>query len=533
MSELINENRFFSEVLPHIGDKNKIVEELVENSLRAKSKKCDLFLSGKTIKCVNDGNVLEDFSSLLVVADTNYDEEVIKSYKPAGMGIMMMMSVAEAITFSSGNRMLSVDCEKFWVSSVYRMEVIEQIKSDNLNSEHEYVDGFITEIVCKSVDFVNALNKLYRFFSDSDSCYIPDFAYYNMNISFNERPVRKDEHKWVLSKNGGEVFENAHVGVNYELFDGCVYWFGKKIQCPEISPFKIVIDEPVDFISPSLPDRLTISATKDQLKRLKLSLEDYLADDIQRLVSKCDANTQIGGAYNTCYQLLAHLERSYDIEHFQWWILKNTYLSMRGYRKISRVDVFYDVNTELFVNGDECEVDFGNLDIPCVDGEIYYVSLSVGNTPAPQSVLSKYAKRLDVEYDRKESMDGYTDSGECCIVPEICVNGFECHFFVDNDNCIDYFTPNVNIDSLSCYLSSVCEDSSSDSMERSIRDVLTDWRGELKLSGLVNNITGLLLKTSSQGLASFNLNYDASKPDAFSINVVSKDGNKHSFPCVF
>ncbi len=67
---MINENRLFSDVVRSFGSKSRIIEEAVENAMRVKATKVKIELNNELTKLSisNDGPLLNDFSSLLILA---------------------------------------------------------------------------------------------------------------------------------------------------------------------------------------------------------------------------------------------------------------------------------------------------------------------------------------------------------------------------------------------------------------------------------------------------------------------------------
>ena len=416
MSVLINEKYFFSNVLPHIGDTNKIIEELIENSLRANAKNCSIEFKGNKLICGNDGDNLEDFSSLFVIAESGYDPEIIKAQKPAGMGVMMMLAASKRAVFHSGNKKISLDSQKFFSSDSYRKRIAGLLQSQSklISPNNVCVNGFVTTLTCDS-GFIDALiNSLKP--SQSDSKYKFDsglFAYYEMNIRINGHKIKRKEHEWI----GGKSFtyKSAEVGITQNNKSGVLYWFGKEIKCPALAPFTVVVNKEVDFIVPSLPDRKSVSTHKHKLDEIHSGLESIMKKYIQSVFDDVNSDKPIC-PYDSCFSIMKSLRFRYDVEHFTKWASAYSYLSSIGYEK----DVIYTFDDTQFFCNDKV-VNRVDLDLPD-DANVKLIAKCVGATDAPKRFLDAMVDRVDIviESDCKTEMAGNI---ELCQAKAISVNG--------------------------------------------------------------------------------------------------------------
>ena len=304
---LINEERLFSHVIPNIGSKGRMVEELVENAVRAKAKNIvfihEIDGAGNTSLTVeNDGEILEDFTSLLKIAESDYDETVIRTQQPAGMGIMMMLSASMRVTFHSGRQRLTVERDPFFGDSGYRNTILDHIEKTD-----EVVEG-----MKMTFDITGEANFIAKAFQGR-------LGFYSIDISYNDIVIEKCAPEFLLSKEGSGILRGATIGIEnkqtapyfYDSSRGRIIWFGKVIESAELAPFTIVVggNAEIKALSPRLPDRTGFVNTEDELAAVKRELEDQLADTIQEYLN----------VNKEAPKFLHHTLRQYDVEHFEEW----------------------------------------------------------------------------------------------------------------------------------------------------------------------------------------------------------------------
>lgn len=321
MSEckLINTERLFSHVLPSIGSKNRIIEEIVENAVRAKSAKLNITLSKEgeisTLLVENDGEILEDFRSLLVVADSSYDDDVIAAHDPAGMGIYLMIAASTSITFHSGSKALTVHCQKFLNNETYREGVLDTVY------DAEPFHGFRMRLTIEGgTDFIDKM-FLGPFPSQANEgecqeVYAKTLAYYPIDISYNGVRVKRETLPWMLSKMGEGVLEGVRIGIRsdcvYRVKTDCgegVLWHGKWIEGGlGIFTIEVTGSAVTRCVSPRLPDRTQLANTSDELSALVEEIERQLKVEIQSWLYD-----------NPDSDLIASLNLAYDVEHYTKW----------------------------------------------------------------------------------------------------------------------------------------------------------------------------------------------------------------------
>jgi len=504
---LINTARLFSHVLPSIGSKDRIIEEIVENSVRAGASKLNLSLIEEngmaTLLAENDGAILEDFTSLLKVADSHYDEKVLVSHQPAGMGIYIMISAATHIVFHSGNNALHLECQKFLHDEEYRNNLLDTVYNV------EPFEGFRMIITFDGgVNFIRELfSGPYSNETDVKSYVAATLQYYPLDICYNGDPVERSEPKFIISKMGEGALEGVRIGILEKYFKharkpSVVFWHGKGIES-DIGIFSLEVsgDIVTKCVSPKLPDRTDLTDTSDTLRALAKEIERQLHDEIQDFL-----NT------NEDERLLGDLTESYDVEHFTCWKeakkgKTEIVLTTTDEILFSLVESNNDLLNEpkrLFV----CNIEFG--DAPIKEGN----SRPRGNTKPPKwylDLLFEKTPHLVVYGDERNN--NVAGVGNYWIYPakKMLLEGHTIDAMRDDDN---EMYASLEADDLSNFFQNAAE-SFSEWESRGANDQLwEDWEAVqnaimLKVNGVRELFVSLrLLAGASHGAPITTINFD-------------------------
>jgi len=400
---LININRFFKEVLPHIGNKEKIIEELVENAHRAHASFVNLTIGHDFIESNNNGEDIKDWVSLLCVGDSNYDADVLVKQNPAGMGLMMLMSVSNKAIFTNNGVQLKVDCEKFFSDEKYRAKLHNKLLTPHNLPTIKNCPAGVTMRFSVDPEFAASIKNTYLSVSPNHTvnCQINRLRYYGIKIFINNTVVKPKSIKWLVSSKLNKKFEFSTIGIpKHDDEQGIVIWHGKKISCPEISPFSIVINSEFNDFKPQLPDRERIDLKPGEAEALNKRLESELKAHIQKVIDKVDTsineNSDDFVSFETAYWLLSNLTERYDIDHFKQWKCDSQTFVDGGF------SMLVSNNYNCKINNESVDDDFGFdlVSIEAIEGaEVFKgVSNKVGNTPAPAWVLDSLVEDLEITH---------------------------------------------------------------------------------------------------------------------------------------
>lgn len=438
---LLNENRFFSQVLPFIGDPDKMLDELIENAARAGSKHIDIEFSPNKLMAINDGDVLEDWPSLLTIGSTGHKQEVIEAQLPAGMGIAISLAQSTRAIFHSGNKRLEIDCVKYFDSPEYRIEVEFQLINSECLLVDEFVPGFKCEFFQDNGFFKGMVKPTYqdRFLHNV----YERFQHYSLKININGTPMGGEEHDWLVEQSGVGQLAGSTVGILKDDFKGQVFWHGKVISCPEIAPFSIVIDQATPVLKPSLPDRKQMSNGKHELTKIKTLIELQLEDDIRLLIEhindpKCWSGSNVM-KYKKAFHIIHKLSFSINLDHFNFWGVVWEGASMTGepiidihIYNIEDSKVFFMKNAMAYMNG----IYQAHQIFP---PGVHQVSRVVGKCQMPKSAQNIYSEKCIVTYQEDDNNNLFSgEFGDCGLhlCKEIKVNGVDVDYWLDVDNVL-------------------------------------------------------------------------------------------------
>jgi len=282
---LINEERFFRHIAPFVGDSERLVEEAIENALRAHATRVDVDLSvdekgGRaTLAIQNDGEVLEDFSKLFVVAESGYDEKVMREHKPAGMGILMMLAACRRAVFHSGDRRIAIETEAFFTDPEYRAALFGRLETTSrFEGMRIALEGPATPLAA-AYDRARRMDQRYP-----------------MEIYFDGEQNAPTAIDAVSTKEGGGILEGCRVhflGLGdylrpywHSRWNGPrLYWHGKPVTGVGLERFVVEVTGENGFIRLRLPDRTQCLNTDEEIKALQDSCKELFREEIQKELS--------------------------------------------------------------------------------------------------------------------------------------------------------------------------------------------------------------------------------------------------------
>lgn len=421
MTTLINEKRFFEQVAPFLFNNGDMLPEIVENAIRAKATSVKISTVNHRLVIENNGKVLEDLSSLFIIAQSNYDDDVEKAQKPAGMGILSLISNVAEVTFESGYNSIKIDGKKYFNDEDYRSTLLNLIEKSE-----KYFNGMkITALLEKPIDgkILYKLNEL--------------FAYYDIDITFNDIAIKtkteiealfeKEISKGVTALVPMKSLSNHWAGNT----DGYVVWHGKLINAPQIKPFTIIVNGKTDLVTPTLPDRKGITLDNQRGKEVSLKIEKVLKNEIQSFIDEYEN-------FNAIEKVLKMLSGSYNLDK-----LSNYYECRRSDESTKYFDSNKDI--EVYFNGELDSDEYFSLLNECYESSSFkFVNLKLGNSIAPKWVLERVENRciFELEISEKATYANkykvYRD--DFVIVDSIKLNGRNISAVESNDNSTIYFT---------------------------------------------------------------------------------------------
>lgn len=104
----INEGKLFDSMKHLFASNTSIIGELMQNARRAHATKVEfeLDLGAETLTVSDDGQGIEDFTKLIALCDSGWDEVVAAQDNPFGMGVFSYFFAAHTVTFKSKGQMI-------------------------------------------------------------------------------------------------------------------------------------------------------------------------------------------------------------------------------------------------------------------------------------------------------------------------------------------------------------------------------------------------------------------------------------------
>jgi len=109
----VNERQFFSNMKNMFASSYAFLGELLQNARRAGASRVEVTLSAglTTILVRDDGNGVQDWQSLITLAQSGWDEKTIQNERPFGMGLFSTLFAAKEVLIRSRGKRLRVTLE--------------------------------------------------------------------------------------------------------------------------------------------------------------------------------------------------------------------------------------------------------------------------------------------------------------------------------------------------------------------------------------------------------------------------------------
>ena len=113
----VNTNRLFANLGSVFSDAGIVLRELVQNGRRAGSDSVDISAcineetEHLTVSIRDYGKGIDDFQSLLCLADSSWSEDIVENENAFGMGFFSVFFCCEKVRISSNNMLLNFDCK--------------------------------------------------------------------------------------------------------------------------------------------------------------------------------------------------------------------------------------------------------------------------------------------------------------------------------------------------------------------------------------------------------------------------------------
>ena len=347
---MINEDNLLNRLGEAFTNKDTFIKEIMQNAQRSGATKLAISTTDNTLSFTDNGNGINDFQSLLTVAESGWDIETIKKTNAFGIGFLSSIYASDVVEVKSGHQFVRFKTQDLLKGHSVKVETLFSkvkgtvviltgtFKTDNLDS---YTIGFGIPVTINGVNSPrkNALNK--------DKFIKTDFGWIKLT----------DEYTTIGSKlylQGQEVFDEP-------------YMFG---------PRNIVHLEDATFLA-RLPDRDKLIDEKEVVDKIHNWIQRYYHHKAQQMLDAINKQS------------------NFDT-------IENAFAFARKWNKKALNKLDFIVASD-FIDTDDLDLRIGHHDHAC---DTNWNTLSGIFTK--DELLNRPIFRTDQDYISEEQMDCFT-----------------------------------------------------------------------------------------------------------------------------
>lgn len=244
---MINEKRLFK-LLPYFFENpQSVLVEIAQNAQRAKAKKLEISVTGKTLTAKDNGKGTKNASALLTLAESDWKPE-IGMQNPAGWGMFFLICISTSVEFKSLFGTIKVESERFLNDSKYR----ESIKP--------------TGKPCQGFSVVAQLKETFEIRNKN----LWMLGFFDFPIYVNKKEVKKIKPSDLIKESIVETYEGNKVYISKNMSYTprermLVIWYGIPIADETYEYFEpnVIIDVRTGSpVNPVLPYRVAVKKDK-------------------------------------------------------------------------------------------------------------------------------------------------------------------------------------------------------------------------------------------------------------------------------
>ena len=107
----VNASNLINNLGAVFSDSKKVLSELMQNAYRAGAKKINISEEDCVVIVSDDGGGISSFTDLLTLAQSGWDEDVMLTNSPYGMGFISTLFSSDKVTVHSNGKQITVDCK--------------------------------------------------------------------------------------------------------------------------------------------------------------------------------------------------------------------------------------------------------------------------------------------------------------------------------------------------------------------------------------------------------------------------------------
>ncbi len=108
----VNQSRLIANLGSVFSSNSKVLAELFQNARRAGATRIDVVKTGQLLTVADNGSGITNFSDLLTLAQSNWDEDVMSEESPYGMGFFSALFSADRVVVKSLGKQIEIDAKE-------------------------------------------------------------------------------------------------------------------------------------------------------------------------------------------------------------------------------------------------------------------------------------------------------------------------------------------------------------------------------------------------------------------------------------
>lgn len=299
-------------------DKLCFLDEDIQNAQRAKATEVRVTVDEyreNNVIIENNGKILDNPQSLFSIAESGWDNEVMNTENPFGIGFFSNITVSDDIEIYSGNKYIKFDVNKMISENNPQLEVIEL-------DEDEYYNGF--KLVLNNFNFDNVYEFQIRERVERLGKYIQNLDIYYNDEKQNKTNLFESDKDYCFYKeiNDDSVKGWIAIGSKYswDTQELAIYYKGRFVT--ELSGFSYIRgdlhinDKTLNLTSPDRKDIIR----DDKFDNFKKLIKSYIKEMVEE--SFLTGDEEDIEDYNEAINF--YLDKSKAIKNTKFNVFKNS-----------------------------------------------------------------------------------------------------------------------------------------------------------------------------------------------------------------
>ncbi|WP_252241587.1 hypothetical protein [Clostridium sp. ZBS18] len=259
-------------------DRLCFLDEDIQNAQRAKATEIRVTnnqYDGGSLIIENNGKILDNPQSLFSIAESGWDNDVMETENPFGMGFFSNITVSDKIEIYSGNKYILFDVNKMIKNNDPNLEVQET---------NDYYDGF--KLILNNFDFKNIYGFEIEKRLERLGKYIHELDIYYDGILQEKKDLLEMDNEYTFSTTLDDENIKGWIAISSNYTFGsseiAIFYKGRFVSKLENFPYLRgdihINDKVLNLTSPDRKDIIKDSKFKDFQKSIKLYIEELAKD---------------------------------------------------------------------------------------------------------------------------------------------------------------------------------------------------------------------------------------------------------------